>query len=68
LTSTVGFGDLAANSDAARALVTVQMLVDLALVGGLVRLVMLAARMGLHRQDVARPKHRFRARGGRGVG
>src|SRR4051794_26355199 len=51
--STVGFGDVAAESDAARVLVTVQMLTDLALIAGLVRLVTLATRAGLERQDVS---------------
>ena len=48
--STVGFGDIAARSDAARILVTVQMLFDLALIGVLVRLVILVTRAGLRRQ------------------
>jgi voltage-gated potassium channel len=48
--STVGFGDVSAESDAARILVTVQMLFDLALIAGLVRLVILATRTGLQRQ------------------
>ena len=51
--STVGFGDIAAESDAARVLVTVQMLFDLALIAGLVRLVILATRTGLHRRSVS---------------
>jgi amino acid transporter len=49
--TTVGFGDIAAESDGARLLVTVQMLFDLALIAGLVRLVVLATRTGLHRQS-----------------
>jgi voltage-gated potassium channel len=48
--STVGFGDIAAESSAARILVTIQMLFDLALIAGLVRLVMLATRTGLQRR------------------
>ena len=51
--ATVGFGDIAATSDAARILVTVQMLFDLALIAGLVRLVILATRTGLRRQTVS---------------
>lgn len=47
--STVGFGDVSAESDAARILVTVQMLFDLALIAGLVRLVILATQAGLQR-------------------
>ena len=52
--STVGFGDIAAESDAARTLVTVQMLFDLALIAGLVRLVIVATRTGLQRQSASR--------------
>jgi voltage-gated potassium channel len=48
--STVGFGDVTAKSDAARILVTVQMLFDLALIASLVRLVVLATRTGLRRR------------------
>jgi voltage-gated potassium channel len=51
--STVGFGDISAQSDAARILVTVQMLFDLALIAGLVRLIVLATRTGLQRRNVA---------------
>ena len=51
--STVGFGDIAARSDAARILVTAQMLFDLALIAGLVRLIILATRTGLRRQSVS---------------
>ena len=35
--TTVGFGDVVARTDTARAVVTVQMLLDLVLLGGLVR-------------------------------
>lgn len=55
--STVGFGDITANSDGARILVTVQMLLDLALIAGLVRLVVLATRAGLRRQEVGGREH-----------
>ncbi len=48
--STVGFGDIAAESDTARILATAQMLFDIALVAGLVRLVIVAMRTGLQRQ------------------
>ena len=51
--STVGFGDIAARSDAARILVTVQMLFDLALIGVLVRLLILVTRAGLRRQSAS---------------
>jgi voltage-gated potassium channel len=53
--STVGFGDISAESDAARILVTVQMLFDLALIAGLLRLVVVATRTGLQRHE---PKER----------
>jgi hypothetical protein len=49
--STVGFGDITAESDAARILVTIQMVLDLGLIAGFVRLVILATRMGLRRRD-----------------
>jgi hypothetical protein len=49
--STVGFGDIGAESDAARTLVTAQMLFDLALLAGLVRLVILATRTGIQRRS-----------------
>jgi voltage-gated potassium channel len=49
--STVGFGDLAPRSETAQILVTVQMLFDLALIAGLVRLVILATRTGVRRQS-----------------
>lgn len=48
--ATVGFGDISPISDGARLLVTVQMLFDLVLIAGLVRLVVLATRAGLRRQ------------------
>jgi voltage-gated potassium channel len=50
--STVGFGDITADTDGARILVTFQMLFNLALIAGLVRLVILATRTGLHRRQV----------------
>lgn len=49
--TTVGFGDITADSAGARILVTAQMLFDLALIAGLVRLVVLATRTGLRRQS-----------------
>jgi hypothetical protein len=51
--STVGFGDIAARSQAARLLVTGQIVLDLLLIVGLARSAVLAARMGLRRQDDA---------------
>lgn len=51
--ATVGFGDITADSAGARILVTVQMLFDLALIAGLVRLIVLATRTGLRRQSAA---------------
>jgi hypothetical protein len=42
--ATVGFGDIAARSDAARVVVTVQMLLDLALIAVIVRVYSSAAR------------------------
>lgn len=48
--STTGFGDIAAVSGPARAAVTVQMLIDLVLIGVVVRLLATAAHRGLERQ------------------
>jgi len=50
--TTVGFGDITAESAGARTIVTVQMLFDLVLIAGLVRLVVLATRTGLRRQSL----------------
>jgi fatty acid desaturase len=49
--ATVGFGDITPTSPGARLVVTFQMLFDLALLAGLVRLVVLATRTGLRRQQ-----------------
>ncbi len=49
--ATVGFGDVTPTSPGARVAVTFQMLFDLALLAGLVRLVILATRTGLRRQE-----------------
>jgi voltage-gated potassium channel len=49
--ATVGFGDITPTSAGARILVSFQMLFDLALLAGLVRLVILATRTGLRRQE-----------------
>jgi voltage-gated potassium channel len=49
--ATVGLGDITPTSSGARILVTLQMLFDLALLAGLVRLVVLATRTGLRRQE-----------------
>src|SRR6187549_1772693 len=50
--ATVGLGDITPASEAARILLTFQMLFDLALIAGLVRLVILATRTGLRRQNI----------------
>jgi hypothetical protein len=49
--STVGFGDITAKTDGARALVSVQMILDLVLIGVVVRLLVTAARKSLGPQD-----------------
>lgn len=49
--STVGLGDITPTSAGARIIVTFQMLFDLALLAGLVRLVILATRTGLRRKE-----------------
>lgn len=55
--STVGFGDIYAQSDSARAVVMIQMIIGLALIAGVVRLVVIALRIsarrrGTHAQEV----------------
>ena len=47
--STVGFGDITPRTDVARVVVSVQMLLDLVLIGAVVRLLVTAARSGLSR-------------------
>ena len=47
--STVGFGDITARTDVARAVVSVQMILDLILIGAVVRVLITAARSGLSR-------------------
>jgi voltage-gated potassium channel Kch len=49
--TTVGLGDITPTSSGARILVTFQMLFDLVLIAGLVRLIILATRTGLRRQS-----------------
>jgi branched-subunit amino acid ABC-type transport system permease component len=48
--STVGFGDVVATTDTARAVVTIQMVLDLVIIGGLVRAILAASRIGLERR------------------
>lgn len=48
--STVGFGDITAVTDTARLIVTLQMIVDLVLIGLVVRVIMGASRIGLERR------------------
>jgi hypothetical protein len=47
--STVGFGDIVPTTDTARLIVSVQMLLDLVIIGVLVRILINAARSGLQR-------------------
>jgi voltage-gated potassium channel len=49
--TTVGFGDITAQSEQARLVVTVQMLVDLAIIGVVVRVIMGASRIGVKRRQ-----------------
>ncbi len=56
--TTVGFGDIAARSDAARAVVTAQMVLDLIILGGLVRAIVGASRLGLERRRAEATQHR----------
>lgn len=48
--STVGFGDITARTDIARIIVTIQILLDLGLLVGIVRTVIYAARVGVQRR------------------
>jgi len=49
--ATVGFGDIAAHSQAARAIVVVQMMADLIVIGVGIRVLLGAVRIGLERQE-----------------
>lgn len=49
--STVGFGDIVARTNAARLFVTVQMVLDLILIGAVVRLLFSAAKHGLSQRE-----------------
>jgi hypothetical protein len=50
IVSTLGFGDISPITDGTRLVVTVQMLLDIALIAGFVRLVIIATRTGLRRK------------------
>ncbi len=58
--TTVGFGDIVARTDTARAIVTGQMVLDLVVLGGLVRVVIGASRLGLaqRRAEAGHPDDR----------
>ncbi len=49
--ATVGFGDITPRTDMARVLVSLQMLIDLVLLGALVRVIVGAAKVGLSRES-----------------
>jgi len=51
--TTVGFGDVAAKTEAARIAVTIQMMLDLVIIGLVVRLVVNAVKIGQRRSDPA---------------
>jgi hypothetical protein len=51
--STVGFGDITPRTDAARAIVSAQMIIDLVLLGTVVRLLVTAARTGRSRSSAS---------------
>jgi voltage-gated potassium channel len=53
--STVGFGDIAARSESARALVTVQMIGDLIVIGLVLRVLLNAVQVGLSRRPGSPP-------------
>jgi hypothetical protein len=48
--TTVGFGDIAAKTQAARVIVTLQMVLDVVIVGVVLRLVVNAVKIGRQRQ------------------
>ena len=50
IVSTLGFGDISAVTDGTRLVVTVQMLLDIALIAGFARLVIIATRTGIRRK------------------
>jgi len=54
--STVGFGDITPRTDAARLVVSAQMLLDLAIIGAVVRLIFNAARTRVSAGPDARPE------------
>ena len=54
IVSTVGLGDIAPVTNGARLVVTLQMLLDIALIAGFARLVVIAARTGLRRKGYER--------------
>ena len=49
--STVGFGDITPTTDGARILVSIQMLLDLVIIGAVARILINAAKIGLARND-----------------
>jgi uncharacterized protein with GYD domain len=51
--TTVGFGDITAKTEAARIVVTIQMMLDLVIIGLVVRLVVNAIKIGQRRRDPA---------------
>jgi cation transport ATPase len=51
--STVGFGDITPRTDSARAIVSAQMIIDLILIGTVVRLLVTAARTGRSRSSAS---------------
>ncbi|HEY7812742.1 MAG TPA: potassium channel family protein [Nakamurella sp.] len=53
--STVGFGDITAKTDLARSLVTVQMILNLVVLGLVIRLLTSAVTVGLQRQSAKQP-------------
>jgi voltage-gated potassium channel len=54
--STVGYGDITPETNTARMLVSAQMLLDLILIGSIVRILAGAAKRGLDREPVASPE------------
>jgi hypothetical protein len=62
--ATVGFGDITGASDTARITVTVQMLLDLLIIGVLVKVIIEASRIGVERRRAEQAREAARPSGG----
>lgn len=66
--STVGFGDITPKTDTARLVVSAQMVIDLAIIGVILKLIVGAARVGLERQGEPANQLPANPSSGRGIG